>query len=60
MEPLGFDDFPQQALLLIDTAPIIYVLEEHPKFAPGLLRASQLTLRAGCASPTPPSRSTRF
>ena len=32
MEPLSFDDLPDQALLLIDTAPIIYVLEDHANF----------------------------
>lgn len=32
MEPLNFDRLPDQALLLIDTAPIIYVLEGHPSF----------------------------
>jgi hypothetical protein len=32
MGPLAFDDLPEQALLLIDSAPIIYVLEGHPKF----------------------------
>jgi len=34
MEPLEFDDLPEQALLLLDTAPIIYVLENHPRLAP--------------------------
>jgi predicted nucleic acid-binding protein len=34
MEPLAFADLPDQALLLMDTAPIIYVLEGHPRFAP--------------------------
>ncbi len=33
MEPLSADDLPDQALLLIDAAPIIYVLEAHHKFA---------------------------
>ena len=33
-KPLTFDDLPQQALLLLDSAPIIYVLEDHPKWAP--------------------------
>ena len=33
MEPLKIDDLPQGALLLIDSAPIIYVLEDHLKFA---------------------------
>ena len=31
MEPLGIDDLPEQALLLMDSPPIIYVLEGHPK-----------------------------
>ena len=30
MEPLKVDDLPEQALLLMDLAPIIYVLEGHP------------------------------
>jgi predicted nucleic acid-binding protein len=34
MEPLAFDDLPEHALLLIDSAPIIYVLEGHPKLGP--------------------------
>ena len=34
MKPLAFDDLPQGALLLVDSAPIIYVLEDHPKLAP--------------------------
>jgi len=33
MEPLVFADLPDEALLLLDSAPIIYVLEAHPKFA---------------------------
>jgi len=33
MEPLAFGDLPEGALLLIDSAPIIYVLEDHPKLA---------------------------
>jgi predicted nucleic acid-binding protein len=33
MEPLAFDDLPEGALLLIDSAPIIYVLEDHPRLA---------------------------
>jgi predicted nucleic acid-binding protein len=33
MEPLAFDDLPEQALLLVDSAPIIYFLENHPKLA---------------------------
>jgi len=34
MEPLAFEDLPDQTLLLMDSAPIIYVLEGHPKFGP--------------------------
>jgi predicted nucleic acid-binding protein len=34
MEPLAFDDLPEQALLLMDSAPIIYLLEGHPRFGP--------------------------
>jgi predicted nucleic acid-binding protein len=34
MEPLAFDDLPAQALLLMDSAPIIYCLEDHRKLAP--------------------------
>jgi predicted nucleic acid-binding protein len=33
MEPLGLADLPEQTLLLVDSAPIIYFLEGHPKFA---------------------------
>jgi predicted nucleic acid-binding protein len=34
MEPLAFDDLPEGALLLMDTAPIIYCLEDNQKLAP--------------------------
>jgi predicted nucleic acid-binding protein len=34
MEPLSIDDLPEQALLLIDSAPIIYFLEAHPQLGP--------------------------
>jgi predicted nucleic acid-binding protein len=34
MEPLKFGDLPEEALLLIDSPPIIYFLEDHPQFAP--------------------------
>ncbi len=33
MEPLDAASLPHGALVLIDTAPIIYILEAHPKFA---------------------------
>jgi predicted nucleic acid-binding protein len=32
--PLEFADLPEQALLLLDSPPIIYVLEDYPEFAP--------------------------
>jgi predicted nucleic acid-binding protein len=34
MEPVSFSDLPERALLLMDSAPIIYVLEAHPKLGP--------------------------
>lgn len=34
MEPLELGDLPKRALLLMDSAPIIYVLEGHPKLGP--------------------------
>jgi hypothetical protein len=34
MEPLAFDDLPEQALLVVDSALIIFFLENHPKLAP--------------------------
>ena len=34
MEPIEFEDLPEQALLLVDCGPIIYFLENHPKLAP--------------------------
>ncbi len=34
MEPLEFEDLPDQALLLMDSAPIIYVLEGRARFGP--------------------------
>ena len=33
MEPLSLEGLPANALVLVDTAPIIYVLEDHPRFA---------------------------
>lgn len=41
MGPPALDDLPEQALLLIDSAPIIYVLEGHPKFGTRFKRSSQ-------------------
>jgi predicted nucleic acid-binding protein len=34
MEPLDFSDLPRDALVLVDSAPIIYVLEDHSTLAP--------------------------
>lgn len=34
MEPVSLEGLPENALLLVDSAPIIYVLESHPEFAP--------------------------
>ncbi len=33
MEPLSLEGLPANALVLVDTAPIIYVLEGHPRLA---------------------------
>jgi len=33
MEPLDLAGVPERALLLVDSPPIIYFLEEHPRFA---------------------------
>lgn len=34
MEPLNLSGLPEQPLLLLDTAPIIYCLEDHAEFGP--------------------------
>ena len=34
MEPLEFGGLPEEALLLVNSPPIIYVLEDHPLFGP--------------------------
>jgi len=34
MGPLEIDDLPDQALVLVDSAPVIYFLEGHPKYGP--------------------------
>jgi predicted nucleic acid-binding protein len=33
MEPIDITGLPEQAVVLLDSAPIIYFLESHPKFA---------------------------
>jgi predicted nucleic acid-binding protein len=37
MEPLDLSRLPEHALILLDSAPIIYFLEDHPRFAPRFL-----------------------
>ena len=34
MGPLEFGDLPEEALVLVDSPPIIYILEDHPQFGP--------------------------
>jgi predicted nucleic acid-binding protein len=34
MEPIRLNGLPENPLLLIDSAPIAYVLEDHPELAP--------------------------
>ncbi|HMM89541.1 type II toxin-antitoxin system VapC family toxin [Bradyrhizobium sp.] len=34
MEPLDLSDLPEGALVLVDSAPVIYFLEGHSKFGP--------------------------
>jgi len=34
MDPLGAEDLPEGSLLLVDAAPIVYVLERQPKCGP--------------------------
>lgn len=34
MEPIAIADLPEGALVLMDSAPIIYVLEAHKRFGP--------------------------
>src|ERR1044071_2826247 len=34
MESVDLAGLPEHPLLLLDSSPIIYVLEDHPKFAP--------------------------
>ena len=34
MEPLDLSGLPEDALIFLDSAPIIYFLEDHPKFGP--------------------------
>ena len=34
MEPIDIADLPEHALLLMDSAPIIYFLESHPTWGP--------------------------
>ena len=34
MEPINLTGLPEQSVLLVDSAPIIYFFEDHPKFEP--------------------------
>jgi predicted nucleic acid-binding protein len=34
VEPLEFGDLPDEALILLDSPPIIYFVEDHPQLAP--------------------------
>ncbi len=34
MEPVSLEGLPDDALLLVDSAPVIYILERHPMFGP--------------------------
>jgi predicted nucleic acid-binding protein len=34
MEPLDLSGLPEQALLLVDTAPIVYCLDDNPELGP--------------------------
>ncbi|MDB6044891.1 MAG: hypothetical protein JWM63_3442 [Gammaproteobacteria bacterium] len=34
MEPIDIADLPEHALLVMDSAPLIYFLESHPTFGP--------------------------
>jgi predicted nucleic acid-binding protein len=34
MKPLAFGDLPEEALLLVDSPPVLYILEDHPHFGP--------------------------
>src|ERR1700688_3050517 len=34
MEPLGFEDLPEDAPVLVDSAPIIYFLDGHARVGP--------------------------
>ena len=49
MGPLDFADLPERALLLVDSAPIIYVLEAHPQLW-RRLRAAVRCARGGKAA----------
>src|SRR5205807_8019634 len=33
MEPLGLEELPEQALLLLDSAPVSYFFEDRPRWA---------------------------
>lgn len=45
MEPVSLEGLPENALLLVDSAPIIYVLEDHPELASVFRPYSRHTMR---------------
>jgi hypothetical protein len=49
MEPIEFNDLPDWALLLIDSSPIIYVLEGKAKFGPRLKLADAVQAASALA-----------
>jgi hypothetical protein len=51
MEPLEFGDLPEEALLLIDSPPIIYFLEDHRNSGRALRRCLPHMRQDGCALP---------
>jgi predicted nucleic acid-binding protein len=48
MVPLDLSELPEQALLLLDTAPIIYLLEAHPQLAARFMPLFDLHAKGGC------------
>ncbi len=60
MEPLAFQDLPQDALVLIGAAPTIYILEGHAKFARQFMPLFEAHAHAACASPSRPLRSPKY
>jgi hypothetical protein len=47
MEPINLEDLPEHALLLLDSAPIMYCLENHRRLAPRFQPCSKFKHGAG-------------